>query len=320
MKKLIKEKNNILTDMLEGLALTNDNIEIISETVVVKKNKKNSGVALVSGGGSGHEPAHAGYLANGMLDAAVCGEVFTSPTPDKILDAIKAVDTGDGVLLIVKNYAGDVMNFEMAQEMAQMEDIKVERVIVNDDIAVSDVEKRRGVAGTVFVHKYAGYLADQGLSLKDIKNKIEAFIPKIKSIGMALTSPMVPTTGKYSFDIDDNEMEIGIGIHGEKGLHREAIQSVDVIIERLLDELLKEVKDQSLIVMVNGMGGTPLSELSIVVKYLNQQFQEHDIAAKQWFVGDYMTSLDMQGFSITVVPYSEEIEKGLLAPTTSRYF
>lgn len=320
MKKLIKEKNNILTDMLEGLALTNDNIEIISETVVVKKNKKNSGVALVSGGGSGHEPAHAGYVANGMLDAAVCGEVFTSPTPDKILDAIKAVDTGDGVLLIVKNYAGDVMNFEMAQEMAQMEDIKVERVIVNDDIAVSDVEKRRGVAGTVFVHKYVGYLADQGLSLKDIKNKIEAFIPKIKSIGMALTSPMVPTTGKYSFDIDDNEMEIGIGIHGEKGLHREAIQSVDVIIERLLYELLKEVKDQSLIVMVNGMGGTPLSELSIVAKYLNQQFQEHDIAAKQWFVGDYMTSLDMQGFSITVVPYSEEIEKGLLAPTTSRYF
>lgn len=320
MKKLIKEKNNILTDMLEGIALTNDNIEIISETVVVKKNKKNSGVALVSGGGSGHEPAHAGYVANGMLDAAVCGEVFTSPTPDKILDAIKAVDTGDGVLLIVKNYAGDVMNFEMAQEMAQMEDINVERVIVNDDIAVSDVEKRRGVAGTVFVHKYAGYLADQGLSLKDIKNKIEAFIPKIKSIGMALTSPMVPTTGKYSFDIDDNEMEIGIGIHGEKGLHREAIQSVDVIIERLLDELLKEVKDQSLIVMVNGMGGTPLSELSIVAKYLNQQFQEHDIAAKQWFVGDYMTSLDMQGFSITVVPYSEDIEKGLLAPTTSRYF
>ena len=320
MKKLIKEKNNILTDMLEGIALTNDNIEIISETVVVKKNKKNSGVALVSGGGSGHEPAHAGYVDNGMLDAAVCGEVFTSPTPDKILDAIKEVDTGDGVLLIVKNYAGDVMNFEMAQEMAQMEDIKVERVIVNDDIAVSDVEKRRGVAGTVFVHKYAGYLADQGLSLEDIKNKIEAFIPKIKSIGMALTSPMVPTTGKYSFDIDDNEMEIGIGIHGEKGLHREAIQSVDIIIERLLDELLKEVKDQSLIVMVNGMGGTPLSELSIVAKYLNQQFQEHDIAAKQWFVGDYMTSLDMQGFSITVVPYSEEIEKGLLAPTTSRYF
>ena len=174
------------------------------------------------------------------------------------------------------------------------------------------------MAGTVFVHKYAGYLADQGLSLKDIKTKLKRLFLKLKVLGWRL--PMVPTTGKYSFDIDDNEMEIGIGIHGEKGLHREAIQSVDVIIERLLDELLKEVKDQSLIVMVNGMGGTPLSELSIVAKYLNQQFQEHDIAAKQWFVGDYMTSLDMQGFSITVVPYSEEIEKGLLAPTTSRYF
>ena len=320
MKKLIKEKNDILTDMLEGIALTNDKIEIVSETVVVRKNKKNSGVALVSGGGSGHEPAHAGYVADGMLDAAVCGEIFTSPTPDKILDAIKEVDTGDGVLLIVKNYAGDVMNFEMAQEMAQMEDINVERVIVNDDIAISDVEKRRGVAGTVFVHKYAGYLADQGLSLEDIKNKIETFIPKIKSIGMALTSPMVPTTGKYSFDIDDNEMEIGIGIHGEKGLHRETIQPVDIIIERLLDELLKEVKNQSLMVMVNGMGGTPLSELNIVTKYLNQQFQDHEIEVKQWFVGDYMTSLDMQGFSITVVPYSEELEKGLLASTTSRYF
>ena len=320
MKKLIQDKNTILKDMLDGITVSNNDVEVVSDTIVVRKHKKQSGVALVSGGGSGHEPAHAGFVAEGMLDAAVCGEIFTSPTPDKILDAIKAVDNGDGVLLVIKNYAGDVMNFEMAQEMAQMEDIKVERVIVNDDIAVSDVEKRRGVAGTVFVHKYAGYLADQGLSLKDIKNKIEAFIPKIKSIGMALTSPMVPTTGKYSFDIDDNEMEIGIGIHGEKGLHREAIQSVDVIIERLLDELLKEVKDQSLIVMVNGMGGTPLSELSIVAKYLNQQFQEHDIAAKQWFVGDYMTSLDMQGFSITVVPYSEDIEKGLLAPTTSRYF
>ena len=141
---------------------------------------------MVSGGGSGHEPAHAGYVANGMLDAAVCGEVFTSPTPDKILDAIKAVDTGDGVLLIVKNYAGDVMNFEMAQEMAQMEDIKVERVIVNDDIAVSDVEKRRGVAGTVFVHKYAGYLADQGLSLEDIKTKLKRLFLKLKVLGWRL--------------------------------------------------------------------------------------------------------------------------------------
>ena len=149
MKKLIKDKNQILADMLDGLITTNPDVELISDTVVVRKDKKQSGVALVSGGGSGHEPAHAGFVARGMLDAAVCGEIFTSPTPDKILDAIKAVDTGDGVLLIIKNYAGDVMNFEMAQEMAQMEDIQVESVIIRDDVAVSDPEKRRGVAGTV---------------------------------------------------------------------------------------------------------------------------------------------------------------------------
>lgn len=320
MKKLIKDKNQILADMLDGLITTNPDVELISDTVVVRKDKKQSGVALVSGGGSGHEPAHAGFVARGMLDAAVCGEIFTSPTPDKILDAIKAVDTGDGVLLIIKNYAGDVMNFEMAQEMAQMEDIQVESVIIRDDVAVSDPEKRRGVAGTVWVHKYAGYLAENGFSLADIKAKVETVIPKIKSIGMALTSPMVPTTGKYSFDIDDQEMEIGIGIHGEKGLHREAVQPIDVIIERLLDALLKEVKEKDIIVMVNGMGGTPLSELNIVAKYLDAQLKDHNFDVKQWFVGDYMTSLDMQGFSITIVPYSEDVGEALAAPTASRYF
>ncbi|CAD7358484.1 dihydroxyacetone kinase subunit DhaK [Staphylococcus schleiferi] len=320
MKKLIKDKNQILADMLDGLITTNPDVELISDTVVVRKDKKQSGVALVSGGGSGHEPAHAGFVARGMLDAAVCGEIFTSPTPDKILDAIKAVDTGDGVLLIIKNYAGDVMNFEMAQEMAQMEDIQVESVIIRDDVAVSDPEKRRGVAGTVWVHKYAGYLAENGFSLADIKAKVETVIPKIKSIGMALTSPMVPTTGKYSFDIDDQEMEIGIGIHGEKGLHREAVQPIDVIIERLLDVLLKEVKEKDIIVMLNGMGGTPLSELNIVAKYLDAQLKDHNFDVKQWFVGDYMTSLDMQGFSITVVPYSKDLGEALAAPTASRYF
>ncbi len=320
MKKLIKDKNQILADMLDGLITTNPDVELISDTVVVRKDKKQSGVALVSGGGSGHEPAHAGFVARGMLDAAVCGEIFTSPTPDKILDTIKAVDTGDGVLLIIKNYAGDVMNFEMAQEMAQMEDIQVESVIIRDDVAVSDTEKRRGVAGTVWVHKYAGYLAENGFSLADIKAKVETVIPKIKSIGMALTSPMVPTTGKYSFDIDDQEMEIGIGIHGEKGLHREAVQPIDVIIERLLDALLKEVKEKDIIVMVNGMGGTPLSELNIVAKYLDAQLKDHNFDVKQWFVGDYMTSLDMQGFSITIVPYSEDLGEALAAPTASRYF
>ncbi|RLY68665.1 dihydroxyacetone kinase subunit DhaK, partial [Staphylococcus epidermidis] len=293
MKKLIQDKNTILKDMLDGITVSNNDVEVVSDTIVVRKHKKQSGVALVSGGGSGHEPAHAGFVAEGMLDAAVCGEIFTSPTPDKILDAIKAVDNGDGVLLVIKNYAGDVMNFEMAQEMAQMEDIKVESVIVRDDIAISDPEKRRGVAGTVFVHKYAGYLAEKGVALDEIKSKVEALLPDIKSIGMALTPPMVPTTGKNGFDIEDNQMEIGIGIHGEKGLHREDVQPINVIVERLLDQLYKEIEKKPLIVMVNGMGGTPLSELNIVTKYLDEQFNQNDIDVKQWFVGDYMTALDM---------------------------
>lgn len=320
MKKLIQDKNTILKDMLDGITVSNNDVEVVSDTIVVRKQKKQSGVALVSGGGSGHEPAHAGFVAEGMLDAAVCGEIFTSPTPDKILDAIKAVDNGDGVLLVIKNYAGDVMNFEMAQEMAQMEDIKVESVIVRDDIAISDPEKRRGVAGTVFVHKYAGYLAEKGVALDEIKSKVEALLPDIKSIGMALTPPMVPTTGKNGFDIEDNQMEIGIGIHGEKGLHREDVQPINVIVERLLDQLYKEIEKKPLIVMVNGMGGTPLSELNIVTKYLDEQFNQNDIGVKQWFVGDYMTALDMQGFSITVLPFSEELSEALAAPTASKYF
>ncbi|MDU7764922.1 MAG: dihydroxyacetone kinase subunit DhaK [Staphylococcus sp.] len=320
MKKLIQDKNTILKDMLDGITVSNNDVEVVSDTIVVRKHKKQSGVALVSGGGSGHEPAHAGFVAEGMLDAAVCGEIFTSPTPDKILDAIKAVDNGDGVLLVIKNYAGDVMNFEMAQEMAQMEDIKVESVIVRDDIAISDPEKRRGVAGTVFVHKYAGYLAEKGVALDEIKSKVEALLPDIKSIGMALTPPMVPTTGKNGFDIEDNQMEIGIGIHGEKGLHREDVQPINVIVERLLDQLYKEIEKKPLIVMVNGMGGTPLSELNIGTKYLDEQFNQNDIDVKQWFVGDYMTALDMQGFSITVLPFSEEVSEALAAPTASKYF
>ncbi|MCG1682153.1 dihydroxyacetone kinase subunit DhaK [Staphylococcus epidermidis] len=320
MKKLIQDKNTILKDMLDGITVSNNDVEVVSDTIVVRKHKKQSGVALVSGGGSGHEPAHAGFVAEGMLDAAVCGEIFTSPTPDKILDAIKAVDNGDGVLLVIKNYAGDVMNFEMAQEMAQMEDIKVESVIVRDDIAISDPEKRRGVAGTVFVHKYVGYLAEKGVALDEIKSKVDALLPDIKSIGMALTPPMVPTTGKNGFDIEDNQMEIGIGIHGEKGLHREDVQPINVIVERLLDQLYKEIEKKPLIVMVNGMGGTPLSELNIVTKYLDEQFNQNDIDVKQWFVGDYMTALDMQGFSITVLPFSEEVSEALAAPTASKYF
>ncbi len=320
MKKLLNEKTQFVSDMLKGLALSDDSHEVVAGSVIVRKKKKEGKVALISGGGSGHEPAHAGYVADGMLDAAVCGEVFTSPTPDKVLEAIKAVATDAGVLLIIKNYAGDVMNFEMAMEMAQMEDIKVDRVIVADDIAIDNKEQRRGVAGTVFVHKVAGYYADQGLSLEEVKAKVEALLSRMATIGMALEPCMVPTTGQYGFELADDEMEIGIGIHGEKGIYREQVETVDRIVARLMAEIEKELEFTDAIVMVNGMGGTPLSELNIAAYYVNDYFEQNNKTMTKLYAGNYMTALDMQGFSITVLQHDDSVLQALEAQTASRYF
>ncbi|WP_239724176.1 MULTISPECIES: dihydroxyacetone kinase subunit DhaK [unclassified Mammaliicoccus] len=320
MKKLMKEKTNFVADMLKGIEIMDDAVEIISENVVVRKKLKTKGVALVSGGGSGHEPAHAGYVAEGMLDAAVCGEVFTSPTPDKILEAIKHVATDEGVLLIVKNYAGDVMNFEMAQEMAEMEGISCESIVVRDDISIENIEDRRGVAGTVLVHKYAGFLSDNGFNLADIKSRTETFIEKIRTIGMAIYPCLVPTTGQYGFDLKENQMEIGIGIHGERSIYQEDIEPIDEIIKRLMHELEKEISDKTLIVMINGMGATPDSELAIVSHYFNEYAKENELNIEKYLIGNYMTALDMQGFSITLVPYDDEYCDAFDAPTESKYF
>lgn len=320
MKKLINDREQFVSDMLTGLKYTDLKIDLIADNVVVRKHKKESGVALVSGGGSGHEPAHAGYVAEGMLDAAVCGEVFTSPTPDKVMAAIKHVDNGDGVLLIVKNYAGDVMNFDMAKEMAEAEGHKVETVVVSDDVAIEDPELRRGVAGTVLVHKYAGYLSDNKHSLTQIKDEVEEMMTSLFSIGMAVQPCMVPTTGEYGFDLDEEEMEIGIGIHGEKGIYREKIETVDKITDRLLTELFKYNDNKELILMINGMGATPLSELYIVTKNVLEALEEKGIKITKLFVGDYMTALDMQGFSLTVLNHDDQIVSALNAPTESAHF
>ncbi|MFC3419396.1 dihydroxyacetone kinase subunit DhaK [Salinicoccus hispanicus] len=320
MKKLMNDRESFLTDMIDGLKLRDEAIDIIEETVVVRRDKKQSGVALVSGGGSGHEPAHAGYVAEGMLDAAVCGEVFTSPTPDKVLAAIKAADNGDGVLLIIKNYSGDVMNFEMAQEMAQAEGHQVSSVVVRDDVAIDNEEQRRGVAGTVIVHKYAGYLSDQNLPLDEIVEKVEGMMESLYSIGMAIAPCLVPTTGEYGFDLDEDEMEIGVGIHGEKGIYREKSETVDKIVDRMLEELFKHTDSSRLIVMVNGMGGTPESELSIATKYVMENLASRNIAVSKLLVGDYMTALDMQGFSLTVLDEDQDVLDSLEAKTRSKYF
>lgn len=320
MKKLIHDREKFVSDMLIGLKYSDPKIDLIEDSIVVRKHKKDTGVTLVSGGGSGHEPAHAGYVAEGMLDAAVCGEVFTSPTPDKVLAAIKHVDNGDGVLLIVKNYAGDVMNFDMAKEMAEADGHKVETVIVSDDVAIEDPELRRGVAGTVLVHKYAGYLSDKKQSLTQIKSEVEKMMTSLFSIGMALHPCMVPTTGEYGFDLGEEEMEIGIGIHGEKGIYREKSETVDKITDRLLSELFKYNDNKDLVLMVNGMGATPLSELYIVTKNVMEALEEKDIRVTKLFVGDYMTALDMQGFSLTVLNHDDHIVSALNAPTESTHF
>lgn len=212
------------------------------------------------------------------------------------------------------------MNFEMAQEMAEMEGIKVGKVIVRDDIAVEDKEMRRGVAGTVFVHKFAGYLAEQGESLETIVEQTEALLADMRTIGMALTPPFVPSTGKYGFDLEPGDMEIGIGIHGERGLKREAVKPIQDIATELVQALNEEVQAKEVIVMVNGMGGTPLSELNIAVKYIQAALEAENVSVKDWFVGDYMTSLDMQGFSLTLLESTEDRLNALNAPTTSRYF
>ncbi|MFW7392890.1 dihydroxyacetone kinase subunit DhaK, partial [Vagococcus fluvialis] len=230
MKKIINQPEEILNQMLDGLSYAySDLVERVPETDVIARKDRNEGkVGLVSGGGSGHEPSHAGFVGKGMLSAAVCGEVFTSPTPDQVLEGIKAADTGAGVMLIIKNYSGDVMNFEMAKDMAEMEGIEVETIIVDDDIAVEDstfTAGRRGVAGTVLVHKILGAYADQGKSLAEVKAAADKLVPNIKTIGVALTGATVPAVGKPGFVLADDEIEYGVGIHGEPGYRKEKLQT-----------------------------------------------------------------------------------------------
>ncbi len=263
--------------MVEGLVASspNDIKQLPGTTAVVKTDAPNANkVGLVSGGGSGHEPAHAGYVGKGMLDAAVVGEVFTSPTPDQVFEAIKAVDSGAGVLLIIKNYTGDVLNFEMAAELAEAEGIRVEKVIVNDDIAVeesSSTTGRRGIAGTVFVHKMAGAKAEQRGTLEEVKAVAAKAATNVRSMGMALTPCTVPAAGTPSFQLDENEMEIGIGIHGEAGIERKVISTADDVAAELTGKILEDFDfTGDVAVMVNGLGSTPEMELYIVNKKFKQ--------------------------------------------------
>ncbi|MDU2649478.1 dihydroxyacetone kinase subunit DhaK [Anaerococcus vaginalis] len=317
MKKIINDKDKIISQMLNGLQKANeDKVKINEELkIVYRKDLPIKGkVGLISGGGSGHEPAHAGYVGDGMLDCAICGEIFTSPTPDQVLEAIKLADSGEGVFMVIKNYTGDVMNFEMAKDMAEMEGINVDYIIVNDDVAVEDstyTTGRRGIAGTIFVHKVLGAMARSGKSLEEMKAMAEKIVKNIKSMGMATKACINPISGKESFDLSEDDMEIGVGIHGEPGVKQEKIKSADEISKELLDHILEDFEnlDGDFVLMVNGMGQTTEMELFIVNNFASDYLKEKNINIKKTFLGNFMTSMDMAGFSLTLFKVDDEILK-----------
>jgi phosphoenolpyruvate---glycerone phosphotransferase subunit DhaK len=315
MKKLINDPADVVTETLKGFAAANAELVTVhlDPDYVVRADAPVQGkVGLVSGGGSGHEPLHAGFVGLGMLDAAVPGAVFTSPTPEPILEATKAVDGGAGVLHIVKNYTGDVLNFETAAELADLEDIKVRAVVVNDDVAVEDstwTAGRRGVAGTVLVEKIAGAAAERGDDLDAVAAVAEKVIGQVRSMGVALTACTVPHAGKPSFDLEEDEIEIGIGIHGEPGRHRIPMAPANAITDQLVDPILADLKldGGEVLLFVNGMGGTPESELYIVYSHARERLEAAGLTVTRSLVGNYITSLEMQGCSITVLKLDDEL-------------
>lgn len=322
MKKLINAVDAVEEQMILGLVKSAPKklAKLDCGNVVVRAQKKSADkVALVSGGGSGHEPAHGGFVGTGMLDCAVAGAVFTSPTPDKIFEGIKAVATDQGVLCIVKNYTGDVLNFEMAMDMASDEDINVAHVVVNDDVAVQDslyTTGRRGVAGTILVHKIAGAKAETGASLDEVKAVAEKVIANVRTMGMAISPCTVPAAGKPGFELSDDEMEIGIGIHGEPGTHRDKIASADEIAKSLLDKILADIdfKSAEVVVMVNGMGATPLMELYIINNFVQDYLAQAGVKVYDTMVGNFMTSIEMAGFSLTLLKLDDELKQLYDAP------
>lgn len=317
MKKLINKVDNVVDEMIKGLEKAHpEYLKRVEGTDVVSRAKKaEAKVGLVSGGGSGHEPSHAGFVGRGMLDAAVCGAVFTSPTPDQVYEGIKAADSGKGVLLVIKNYTGDVMNFEMAAEMAAEDKIEVQNVVVNDDVAVENstyTTGRRGIAGTIFIHKLAGAAAEKGADLTEVKRVAEKTIANVRSMGMALSACTVPASGKPSFELAEDEVEIGLGIHGEPGTHREKIQSADATVEHLLEQIFAEgiySSGDEVAVLVNGLGGTPLMELYVINNRVSDVLAEKNIKVHRTYVGNYMTSLEMGGFSISLLKLDQELKE-----------
>ena len=323
MKKLINNPEDVVKEELKGIELAHpDLVKVFYDPdFIVRADAPVQGkVALVSGGGSGHEPMHGGFVGKGMLDAACPGAVFTSPTPDQMLEATKAVDGGAGVLHIVKNYTGDIMNFEMAADLARDEGIDIESVVVDDDVAVEDstwTAGRRGVGLTVLMEKIVGAAAEEGRSLKECADLARKVNSQGRSMGMALTSCTVPHVGKPSFDLPEDEMEIGIGIHGEPGRHRIKLEPADKITEMLLEPVVEDLpykEGDEVLLFVNSMGGTPLIELYIVYRKAVEILEAKGIKVVRNLIGPYITSLEMAGMSITLLKMDEDLKKLWDAP------
>lgn len=324
MKKIMNTAESFVYDMCHGLAKAHPELEFVEKYKVVKKKVVDRNkVTLISGGGSGHEPAHAGFVGTGMLDAAVCGDVFASPSQIQVYNALKLTASKKGTLMIVKNYSGDCMNFNNAGALAKDDGIEVDAVYVNDDIAVKDslyTVGRRGVAGTVFVHKIAGAAAEQGKSLPEVKAVAEKVIANIRSFGFALTSCTVPAAGSPTFEIGEDEMEFGVGIHGEPGRKREKLISADELAARIVPDIaedLKLQKGEEIALLINGFGGTPLQELYLFNNSVTNELEKAGIKIYKTLVGNYMTSIDMAGASVTFLRLDDELKGYLDYPVST---
>ena len=326
MKKIINDPNKVVSETLLGMEKAHPELKYTPVVEVLSKREKTPGkVGVISGGGSGHEPAHAGYVGKGMLDAAVAGNMFSSPSPDRIIEGINEANGGAGVLMVIKNYSGDIMNFDMAKDMAEMDDIQVESVVVRDDVAVPDSTYstgRRGIAGTVFVHKIAGAKAEMGASLQEVKAAAEKAIANIRSMGLAMSPCTLPAVGKPGFTLGENEIEIGMGIHGEPGVERTSVKTAAESAKILLDKILEDYdyKNSEVALMVNGLGGTPLMELYILNNEVQLLLEKEGIKVYRTFVGNYMTAIDMAGCSLTLMKLDDELKELLDAPSNAPAF
>lgn len=320
MKKIINTPESFVYDMCHGIAKAHPELEFVEKYKVVKKVAINKNkVTLISGGGSGHEPAHAGFVGKGMLDAAVCGDVFASPSQIQVYNALKLTKSNKGTLMIIKNYSGDVMNFNSAGALAAEDGIKVDAVYVNDDIAVKDslyTVGRRGVAGTMLVHKCAGAAAEMGKELAEVKAAAQKAIDNVRSFGFAFTSCTPPAKGTPIFDIKDDEMEFGVGIHGEPGRKTETIDYsagnfADTLATRIVKDLQEDlnlVKGEEVVLLINGFGGSPLQELYLLNNSVSNVLEAEGIAIHKTIVGNFMTSIDMAGASITIMRLDAELK------------